>query len=37
MGVCVAFNEAVKLSKNKYVVLAHDDMYFCPSRYHVLT
>ena len=31
MGVCVAFNEAVKLSNNKYVVLAHDDMYFCPN------
>ena len=30
-GVCVAFNQAVKLSKNKYIVLAHDDMYFCPN------
>ena len=30
-GVCVAFNEAVKLSNSKYVVLAHDDMYFCPK------
>ena len=30
-GVCVAFNEAVKLSNNKYIVLAHDDMYFCPK------
>ena len=30
-GVCVAFNEAVKLATNKYVVLGHDDMYFCPG------
>ena len=30
-GVCVAFNNAAKLSKNKYLVLAHDDMYFCPG------
>jgi glycosyltransferase involved in cell wall biosynthesis len=30
-GVCVAFNEAAKISKNKYIVLAHDDMYFCPG------
>tara|TARA_B100000959_G_scaffold247900_1_gene274468 strand:+ start:717 stop:1553 length:837 start_codon:yes stop_codon:yes gene_type:complete len=30
-GVCVAFNEAVKLSSKKYIVLAHDDMYFCPD------
>jgi glycosyltransferase involved in cell wall biosynthesis len=30
-GVCVAFNEGVKLSTNKYIVLAHDDMYFCPN------
>ena len=30
-GVCVAFNEAVKISTNKYIVLAHDDMYFCPN------
>ena len=30
-GVCYAFNEAVKLSQNKYIVLAHDDMYFCPN------
>tara|TARA_A100001011_G_C14179001_1_gene785937 strand:+ start:137 stop:973 length:837 start_codon:yes stop_codon:yes gene_type:complete len=30
-GVCVAFNEAVKLSTKKYIVLAHDDMYFCPD------
>ena len=30
-GVCVAFNEAVKLSTSKYIVLAHDDMYFCPD------
>ena len=30
-GVCIAFNEAVKLAKNKYIVLGHDDMYFCPG------
>ena len=30
-GVCVAFNKGAKLSKNKYLVLGHDDMYFCPN------
>ena len=30
-GVCVAFNEAVKRANKKYIVLAHDDMYFCPN------
>jgi len=30
-GVCVAFNEAVKLATKKYIVLGHDDMYFCPG------
>ena len=30
-GVCVAFNEAVKEATKKYIVLAHDDMYFCPN------
>ena len=30
-GVCVAFNKAVKLATNKYIVLGHDDMYFCPG------
>jgi len=30
-GVCVAFNEAVKLATKKYIVLGHDDMYFCPN------
>ena len=30
-GVCVAFNEAVKLAKNEHIVLGHDDMYFCPG------
>ena len=29
-GVCVGFNEAVKLSTKEYIVLGHDDMYFCP-------
>ena len=27
----VAFNKAVKLSSKKYIVLGHDDMYFCPG------
>ncbi len=30
-GVCIAFNEAVKKSTKKFIVLAHDDMYFCPE------
>lgn len=30
-GVCVAFNQAVKKSTKKYILLGHDDMYFCPS------
>ena len=30
-GVCKAFNEAVKLAKKDFLVLGHDDMYFCPN------
>ena len=30
-GVCVAFNRAAELSTKKHLVLAHDDMYFCPG------
>ena len=30
-GVCVAFNNAAKLAAKKYLVLGHDDMYFCPK------
>ena len=30
-GVCSAFNEAVKLSTKEYIILGHDDMYFCPN------
>ncbi len=30
-GVCVAFNKAVNLASKKYIVLGHDDMYFCPQ------
>ena len=30
-GVCVAFNKAAKEAIKKYIVLAHDDMYFCPN------
>ena len=29
-GLCVAVNEIAKLANNKYIVYAHDDMYFCP-------
>ncbi len=29
-GVCIAFNEAVKRSTKEFIILAHDDMYFCP-------
>ena len=36
-GVCVAFNRAAKLSTKKYLVLAHDDMYFCPDWDKVFT
>ena len=36
-GVCVAFNRAAKLSTKKYLVLAHDDMYFCPGWDKVFT
>jgi len=28
-GLCVAYNECVKIAKNKLLVTAHDDMYFC--------
>ncbi len=30
-GVCVAFNQAAKKASKNYIVLAHDDMYFCPN------
>ena len=30
-GVCVGFNDAVKQATKKYIVLGHDDMYFCPN------
>ena len=30
-GVCVAFNEAAKKASKNFIVLAHDDMYFCPN------
>ena len=30
-GVCFAFNTAVKKASQKFIVLAHDDMYFCPG------
>ena len=30
-GVCVAFNKAVQKATKKYILLAHDDMYFCPN------
>ena len=31
VGLCKAMNEAVKISTQKYIVYAHDDMYFCPE------
>ena len=33
-GVCHAFNEAAKLATSSYIVLGHDDMYFC-SRWDI--
>ena len=30
-GVCVAFNKAAQLATKKFIVLCHDDMYFCPN------
>ena len=31
VGLCKAVNECVKISKNEYIIYAHDDMYFCPG------
>jgi glycosyltransferase involved in cell wall biosynthesis len=31
IGLCKAVNNCVKLSSQKYIVYAHDDMYFCPG------
>ena len=30
-GVCLAFNKAVDQYSKNFIVLAHDDMYFCPN------
>ena len=30
-GVCVAFNKAVAKASKNFIVLGHDDMYFCPN------
>jgi len=30
-GVCVGFNKAVAISSKEFLVLCHDDMYFCPN------
>ena len=30
-GLCKAMNEGAKISTKKYIVYAHDDMYFCPG------
>mgnify|MGYP001177701990 CR=1 FL=1 len=30
VGLCVAVNKIANLASNKYIVYAHDDMYFCP-------
>ena len=31
VGLCKAMNDGVKISTKKYIVYAHDDMYFCPD------
>ena len=31
VGLCTAINSAAKLSSSKYILYAHDDMYFCPE------
>ena len=31
IGLCSSINSASKLSKFKYILYAHDDMYFCPD------
>jgi|TARA_B100000959_G_scaffold17323_1_gene16769 glycosyltransferase involved in cell wall biosynthesis len=31
VGLCIAVNKGVDLATNKYIVYAHDDMYFCPG------
>tara|TARA_B100000029_G_scaffold309184_1_gene301779 strand:+ start:139 stop:981 length:843 start_codon:yes stop_codon:yes gene_type:complete len=31
VGLCTSINIASQLVKNKYVLYAHDDMYFCPN------
>lgn len=31
IGLCKAVNLAAKKANNKYIVYAHDDMYFCPG------
>ena len=31
VGLCKAMNDGVKISSKKYIVYAHDDMYFCPN------
>ena len=30
LGLCTSINLASKLSKSKFILYAHDDMYFCP-------
>ena len=31
IGLCTAINSLAKLSSTKYILYAHDDMYFCPG------
>ena len=31
IGLCKAVNNSAKLASQKYIVYAHDDMYFCPG------
>ena len=30
LGLCTSINSAAKLTKSKYILYSHDDMYFCP-------
>ena len=31
VGLCTAVNSSAKISSTKYILYAHDDMYFCPG------
>ena len=36
IGLCSAINKAVSITSSKYILYAHDDMYFCPNWDNVL-